>query len=207
MGSGYQLLDREVRIYDGTSGTPNYVRVALLADDLSLPIVPPQPDEELIADAGNVTSDSFYAIASEVNTFQPQDVDVTFLIQSEKQDLVSALGNPFNRSPWTVGGVTWNPIAPASMGTRQNSRGAAIIPPTSAITRNVDTMVAIYARWAAPPADSGGDPLIIGLIGVAIGQGTIQQNGATVSYTTTMRHYGGYAFDLSAFPAGTETTF
>lgn len=205
-GAGYLLRDREVRIYDGTiDPKPNYVKIALLDDGFAFDVVPPSAEEELILDGGNVTDDSFYAVTSEAATFNAIDVPIRFRIQSTKKELVQALGNYENRNPWTVNGVTWNPILPANMGTRINSRGQAITPPTSAITRNVDTMVSIYARWNPPPVDAGGDPLIVGLIGVAIGQGRFEPEGATLTYTTTMRHYGGYVFGLGAFPDGNES--
>lgn len=193
-----------VRVYDGTLPVPYYVEARLL-DAMTVPLVPPRPEQTLIEDGGRITVHSGYVVNSEVNIFNALEVPFAFVLQSTAISMMNAFGNPLQVSPWMVGADTWTAVLPANIGTRQNSLGENVVPPVSAVASDIAALVNVYVASLAPPDDAGGNALVLGYLGCAIQIANLAEERPLVKVTGTLNHYGGIQ-KLSAFPIGNATT-
>src|SRR5262245_23801738 len=105
----------ELRLYSGATdglGGFYYFSVAFEQGDLTFPAGRPRPDELPVLDRGVYTSFTHMLQGPDVPIIQPVQVTFTAQIESlvNRDNLMNALCNPLNISPWTVNGVTWTHV-------------------------------------------------------------------------------------------------
>lgn len=72
----YTFHDGELRLYDGTSGTPFMFKVKFMNADPQIPVGRPRPDQILFLDRGRVSTDMIYHRGPDNVIFEP--VQTTF---------------------------------------------------------------------------------------------------------------------------------
>jgi hypothetical protein len=79
----------------------------------------------------------------------------------EALDMLHAIGNPLQRSPWIVGGDTWTGVATNAIGNRIDARGNAFSAVFPDDTVQNQRMISIFANNLLPPNSLAGTPLIV----------------------------------------------
>jgi hypothetical protein len=73
--------DGEIRLYDGT-GTPYYLGIVFSGGDLSAPLGPPRPEEELVLDRQTMGSNACYVRGSDSALLNPLEISFTVNVTS-----------------------------------------------------------------------------------------------------------------------------
>ena len=73
--------DGEIRLYDGT-GTPFYLKIVFSGGDLSAPLGPPRPEEELILDRQRMDVNACYVQGSDSALLTPLEISFSVNVTS-----------------------------------------------------------------------------------------------------------------------------
>ncbi len=73
--------DGEIRLYDG-SATPYYLGIIFSGGDLSAPLGPPRPEEELVLDRQRMDSNACYVRGSDATLMAPLEVSFSVNVTS-----------------------------------------------------------------------------------------------------------------------------
>jgi hypothetical protein len=192
-----QSKDVEIRFYDGTPTTPNYVVGRYIQTGDPLPGTAPRPPERVYLDRGN--GDAFARRVSEDDStlFDGVGVTINFLLNEGMLDFIRALGNPDGVSPWTVNSVTFLPVT--SIGNRINGRGVSVPMPLPADFIRRSYLVDMYVKYGAPPA--GGSDHFRTLRGLAVDQLVFNQDPPVIRVTWTGMCYGALG-TVATWPTG-----
>ena len=85
--------DGEIRFYDGTA-TPYFLKIVFSGGDLSAPLGPPRPEEELLLDRQKIDANTCYVGGSEAALLAPLEIslsswsteDETYFTMSYRED-------------------------------------------------------------------------------------------------------------------------
>ena len=195
--------DFELRLYDGTSPTPNYVvgRFEGDAPPFTVAAMAPQAEEILYTNKGLADPSMAYVSGPDTPTFGPIEQSFTWLFNAALSTYIDAWGNPLQITPWQVGGVTWLPVT--SIGTRINSRNAAIACalPASAVRRAY--LVNAYVKFPAPPG--GGSSYTQQMLGLSPNQLSYSVDAPAIRVNIDVSIFGGLD-KIADFPPGNEVT-
>lgn len=204
----YSSKDIELRLYDGTPGTPNYIRARFIGDgppEITMPVGYADPEETLFTDRQQATSEMSYVAGPDNTVFAQVPITFSFLIDAAQREMVDSWGNPTRKSPWVVGGVTLQPVAIADLGTRINGRGVAVACAGPAAQSRIDSLMNIYLQLPAPPG--GGNNLTYEYRGFSRNPNEFQ---VTVQNDVIQVTAGGMIYgainEIADFPTGTEVT-
>ncbi|MBW1713249.1 MAG: hypothetical protein JRJ59_08910 [Deltaproteobacteria bacterium] len=73
--------DGEIRFYDGTA-TPYYLKIVFSGGDLSAPLGPPRPEEELLLDRQTMDSNACYVRGSDASLLAPLEISLSVTVTS-----------------------------------------------------------------------------------------------------------------------------
>ena len=197
--------DADVRIYDGTTPTPFYVRVTFL-EPPTIPLREPRPAVTLIAGGGRAEAGNLAQIVPDETTiFEPIPFTMRVAMDNDSLDVLDAFGNPRGLGTWTVFGDTWTAVPKASLGTRKNSLGTAIATPGPGDQVLLDGMFNVEVLHGVPPGGTGAARLtrLIGVTAQVINQ-AIEDPQVFVDFECQVN--GGIDSTGSAFTSGNEST-
>lgn len=152
----FSFRDSILRIYDATSGTPNYVVAKFRESGLECPIAYPLPEEQLMLNQNKADSLIHYMRVSDEKAYQPIEGSFSGLLYDTATHLLllPALGNALgNGGTWTVGSATTF-VAVTSPGTRENLDGSAVTCPLPVGTEGKN-LVNLEILWDGDSADWG----------------------------------------------------
>jgi len=103
-GSVYIFQRGEVRIYDGTPTTPNYLKLPFVQADGRFPISRARPEATLRLDRGLLNTYTHYTPGTDDIVVSAVPVTMTlWLFDQLADDVIAALGNPYDLATWSVG--------------------------------------------------------------------------------------------------------
>lgn len=93
----------ELRIYDGAA-TPHYLIIPWVQPDPTFPLNRPRPEPVLRLNRGTFDSYTHFTPATDEILANPVEVTLsTWLDNQLVDDVLAALGNPYNLATWSVG--------------------------------------------------------------------------------------------------------
>lgn len=198
----FESKDFELRLYDGTAVTPNYVQGIFLNDDFpefSVTGGAQRPPQILILDREQANAEMAYVAGSDRDIFAPIEGSATFLFNASAIEYIRAWGNPQLVEPWEIGGVTFQPVT--NIGTRQNGRNVAV---PCAIPSDVRANYLVNAYFKAVAPASGGTDYVQEMLGLSPNPETLQfaVDGAMLRVTLSYLIFGGID-QIADFPTGT----
>lgn len=170
-----EMRYRRLHFIEGTAGTPNGALVIALGDQPEFPLVTPRPTTELQLDGGGFTNNVVQFISNPDAPFQPVDFSITVTILPEQLDLLHMLGNPFNESPWLVGGQTWVPTT--ALGQRYDDSNTLVNCLGTADEWQKARMLDVVSEHVVPASAPTGISLITRARGVVLTGMTEQSSG------------------------------
>lgn len=201
--------DYQLRIYDGqTTPNPDYINVTFY-EFHTLPGKVPRPDTTVIAgggrlDEGNVAS----YVADETPIMNPLPFSFAFFLDPDKLWQLDALGNPRDLTTWNVGTTptVWVPTPVASIGSRRNTRGAAITCPGPADADQIAFLFAMEIKDVAPSGAPTGDDYVARYNGCVTTDFTHEVQQGPTRVTISGLIFGEIDLTPADFTTGTETT-
>ena len=200
-----ETKDFELRLYDGTTPTPNYVRGIFLGDDFpdfTAPGGAAFAEEILIMDREQANNEMAYMSGSDRPTFTALGpYTFTWMFNSGAVEYIRAWGNPQLVTPWSIGGTTFLPVT--DIGNRFNARGVSVPCPLPANANRRNYIVNAYLKLLAPP--SGGNDYAQEMLGLSPNPETLEWavDGASLRVTLQCLIFGGIS-EIADFPAGSE---
>ena len=204
---GQETRFRKIHIIEGTTPTPFGMVVIQLGDQPEMPLVTPRPTTGRQLDGGAMSANVVTFVEDPGVPFDPVDFTMTVTILPEQLDVLRAICNPFNDSPWTVGGDTWVTIPANAIGQRYddtNTLQDCLLP---ADLWQRARMINVVSEHVVPAAHAPtGTSLITEAKGVVLSNLTEQANGQLMTATFNMMIYGSITPGLGAVPTYTAST-
>lgn len=196
--------NRFMYVFDGTTPTPFFAKFIQLTQP-NVPLVLPRATTGIQTDGGRMTANAATFIEDPTVPFQPIDITLQIAHMSERLEMIDALGNPFNKGSWVVGGDTWAPLATNAIGNRVDASGNTVpaLPPKDVPQQN--GMVSLVVEYLVPNEATTGTAFYAKLDGFVVTSIEDSIEGQLAFFNVTGQLWGGISV-LSALPAGNEST-
>lgn len=200
---GYQQKHSFIRII---SGNGFYVDLVQYTNP-DWPTEPPRTSTGRQLDSGRMSNNVITFTEDEGVPFDPITTTFDTAVLPNQIEMLNAFSNAFNKSPWVIGGDTWQGFATNNIGQRLDSEGNAwdCLYPQDASLRN--RMVAVVMQLAVPNDAPGGSPFFTRYDGVAFHTPSFRRAENVVMCQFQVEIWGGINNNLTDWPAGlTEST-
>lgn len=158
--ASYTVKIGRVRIYDGTTPTPNYIEIPFRST-VAGPVDRPRMPEQVVLDRGRHTADSHYVLGPDTPLLEGIPFSLSFRLgdkQPNRSKLLTIIRTPVAGATTKTlpGGVTWRTTKSSTAILNADPLGTAVYT-TPPFTDPGKHTVNVQVLWESPVSGSGDD--------------------------------------------------